>query len=503
MKAFTKLVYTNYNLYRQVKYEGVNGMAVKKSDVRDIIDAIGGKENLQTATHCVTRLRLVLDDDTKVDKEKLAENPLVKGQFKADNQYQIVIGPGTVDEAYKVLVNETGASEASKDEAKAMAAKKGNPLQRLIKLLGDIFIPILPAIVTAGLLLGINNVLTMPLINQSPSIVERVPQIADFANIINVIATTAFIFLPALVGWSAMRVFGGNPVLGLVLGLVLMHPQLLSQYDIGKVDKIPAWHIFGLKIEQLNYQGQVLPVLLAAYVLAKIEKALNKVVHDSVKLLVVGPIALLVTGFLAFLIIGPLALIVGKGITGAVTFLFQNAGWLGGAIYGLLYAPLVITGLHHMFLAVDFQLMGSSVGGTYLWPIVAMSNIAQGSAAFGAWYIYKKRKLEKEQSLAITSGVSGFLGVTEPAMFGVNLPLKYPFIAAIVTSMFVGAFIGAAGVIGNVGVGGVPAILSIKQQFWGVYIIGTLVSMIVPFILTIIFSRFSREKAKKMVDETI
>ncbi|RIL78009.1 trehalose permease IIC protein, partial [Staphylococcus equorum] len=138
------------------------------------------------------------------------------------------------------------------------------------------------------------------------------------------------------------------------------------------------------------------------------------------------------------------------------------------------------TGLHHMFLAVDFQLMGSSVGGTYLWPIVAMSNIAQGSAAFGAWYIYKKRKLEKEQSLAITSGVYGFLGVTEPAMFGVNLPLKYPFIAAIVTSMFVGAFIGAAGVIGNVGVGGVPAILSIKQQFWGVYIIGTLVSMIVP-----------------------
>ena len=475
-------------------------MAVKVKDVRDIIDAIGGKDNLQTATHCVTRLRLVLEDDSKVNKDKLAANPLVKGQFKADNQYQIVIGPGTVDEAYKVLVNETGTTEASKDEAKAMAAKKGNPIQRLIKLLGDIFIPILPAIVTAGLLLGINNVLTMPLINKSPSIVERVPQIADFANIINVIATTAFIFLPALVGWSAMRVFGGNPVLGLVLGLVLMHPQLVSQYDIGKVDKIPTWHIFGLKIEQLNYQGQVLPVLLASYVLAKIEKALNKVVHDSIKLLVVGPIALLVTGFLAFLIIGPVALVIGKGLTGAVTFLFQNAGWLGGAIYGLLYAPLVITGLHHMFLAVDFQLMGSGIGGTYLWPIVAMSNIAQGSAAFGAWYVYKKRKLEKEQSLAATSGISGFLGVTEPAMFGVNLPLKYPFIAAILTSMCVGAFIGASGVIGSVGV---PAILSIKQQFWGVYAIATVVSMIVPCILTIVFSRFSREKTKKMVDENL
>lgn len=476
-------------------------MAVKVSDVRDIVKAIGGEENLQSATHCVTRLRLVLNDDSKVDKEKLDQNPLVKGQFKADHQYQIVIGPGTVDEVYKVLINETGTDEVSKDEAKAQAAKKGNPLQRLIKLLGDIFIPILPAIVTAGLLLGINNVLTMPLINKSPSIIERVPQIADFANIINVIATTAFIFLPALVGWSAMRVFGGNPVLGLVLGLVLMHPQLLSQYDIGKVDQIPTWNIFGLKIEQLNYQGQVLPVLLAAYVLAKIEKGLNKVVHDSIKLLVVGPVALLITGFLAFLIIGPVALVIGKGITDAVTFLFQNAGWFGGAIYGLIYAPLVITGLHHMFLAVDFQLMGSDIGGTYLWPILAMSNIAQGSAAFGAWYIYKKRRLEKEQGLAITSGVSGFLGVTEPAMFGVNLPLKYPFIAAIVTSMCVGALIGGSGVIGKVGVGGLPAILSIEQQFWGVYALGTLISAILPFVLTIIFSKFSKEKAKSIVGE--
>ncbi|REH84256.1 PTS system trehalose-specific EIIBC component [Staphylococcus felis] len=476
-------------------------MAVKVSDVRDIVKAIGGEDNLQSATHCVTRLRLVLNDDSKVDKEKLDQNPLVKGQFKADHQYQIVIGPGTVDEVYKVLINETGTDEVSKDEAKAQAAKKGNPLQRLIKLLGDIFIPILPAIVTAGLLLGINNVLTMPLINKSPSIIERVPQIADFANIINVIATTAFIFLPALVGWSAMRVFGGNPVLGLVLGLVLMHPQLLSQYDIGKVDQIPTWNIFGLKIEQLNYQGQVLPVLLAAYVLAKIEKGLNKVVHDSIKLLVVGPVALLITGFLAFLIIGPVALVIGKGITDAVTFLFQNAGWFGGAIYGLIYAPLVITGLHHMFLAVDFQLIGSDIGGTYLWPILAMSNIAQGSAAFGAWYIYKKRRLEKEQGLAITSGVSGFLGVTEPAMFGVNLPLKYPFIAAIVTSMCVGALIGGSGVIGRVGVGGLPAILSIEQQFWGVYALGTLISAILPFVLTIIFSKFSKEKAKSIVGE--
>ncbi|MCH4390583.1 MULTISPECIES: PTS system trehalose-specific EIIBC component [Staphylococcus] len=480
-------------------------MAVKRKDVQDIVKAIGGKENIDTATHCVTRLRLVLKDDNKVDKDALDDNALVKGQFKADNQYQIVIGPGTVDEVYKQFIQETGVEESSKDDAKAAASKKGNPLQRLIKLLGDIFIPILPALVTAGLLMGINNLLTMKDLFGPKPLVEQFPQLGDISNIINVIASTAFIFLPALIGWSSMKVFGGSPILGLVLGLILMHPQLVSQYDIAK-GHIPTWNLFGLEIKQLNYQGQVLPVLIAAYVLSLIEKSLNKVVHDSIKMLVVGPVALLVTGFLAFIIIGPIALAVGTGITGAVQFVFEHAGWLGGALYGFFYAPLVITGLHHMFLAVDFQLMGSKLGGTYLWPIVAISNICQGSAAFGAWFIYKRRKMVKEEGLALTSGVSSFLGVTEPAMFGVNLPLKVPFFAAICTSSVLGAIIGANKVLGSVGVGGVPAFISIHSEFWFIYIPVTLLAMVIPAILTIIFARFTTIKAKKMVatpDETV
>ncbi|MBO3064637.1 PTS system trehalose-specific EIIBC component [Staphylococcus shinii] len=475
-------------------------MAVKKKDVQDIVEAVGGKDNLDTATHCVTRLRLVLKDDDKVDKDRLSNNDLVKGQFKADNQYQIVIGPGTVDEVYKQLIAETGISESSKDDAKAAAAKKGNPLQRLIKLLGDIFIPILPAIVTAGLLMGINNLLTMEDLFGPKPLVEQFPQLGDISNIINVIASTAFIFLPALIGWSSMRVFGGSQILGLVLGLILMNPQLVSQYDIAK-GNIPTWDIFGLEIKQLNYQGQVLPILLAAYVLAQIEKFLNKYIHDSIKMLVVGPIALLITGFLAFIVIGPVALWLGTGITNGVTFLFEHAGWLGGAIYGLLYAPLVITGLHHMFLAVDFQLMGSELGGTYLWPILAISNICQGSAAFGAWFVYRRRKMGKEQGLAMTSGVSGFLGVTEPALFGVNLPLKYPFVAAISTSCVLGAIIGATRVLGSVGVGGVPAFISIKSEYWGIYLVCTFLAMVVPAILTVFLSKFSKDKAKEMVEE--
>ncbi|WP_426443801.1 PTS system trehalose-specific EIIBC component [Staphylococcus xylosus] len=475
-------------------------MAVKKKDVQDIVEAVGGKDNLDTATHCVTRLRLVLKDDDKVDKDRLSENDLVKGQFKADNQYQIVIGPGTVDEVYKQLIAETGISESSKDDAKAAAAKKGNPIQRLIKLLGDIFIPILPAIVTAGLLMGINNLLTMEDLFGPKPLVEQFLQLGDISNIINVIASTAFIFLPALIGWSSMRVFGGSQILGLVLGLILMNPQLVSQYDIAK-GNIPTWDIFGLEIKQLNYQGQVLPILLAAYVLAQIEKFLNKHVHDSIKMLVVGPIALLITGFLAFIVIGPVALWLGTGITNGVTFIFEHAGWLGGAIYGLLYAPLVITGLHHMFLAVDFQLMGSELGGTYLWPILAISNICQGSAAFGAWFVYRRRKMGKEQGLAMTSGVSGFLGVTEPALFGVNLPLKYPFIAAISTSCVLGAIIGATRVLGSVGVGGVPAFISIKSEYWGIYLVCSLLAIVVPAILTVFLSKFSKDKAKEMVEE--
>lgn len=475
-------------------------MAVKKKDVQDIVEAVGGKDNLDTATHCVTRLRLVLKDDDKVDKDRLSDNDLVKGQFKADNQYQIVIGPGTVDEVYKQLIAETGISESSKDDAKAAAAKKGNPIQRLIKLLGDIFIPILPAIVTAGLLMGINNLLTMEDLFGPKPLVEQFPQLGDISNIINVIASTAFIFLPALIGWSSMRVFGGSQILGLVLGLILMNPQLVSQYDIAK-GNIPTWDIFGLEIKQLNYQGQVLPILLAAYVLAQIEKFLNKHVHDSIKMLVVGPITLLITGFLAFIVIGPVALWLGTGITNGVTFIFEHAGWLGGAIYGLLYAPLVITGLHHMFLAVDFQLMGSELGGTYLWPILAISNICQGSAAFGAWFVYRRRKMGKEQGLAMTSGVSGFLGVTEPALFGVNLPLKYPFIAAISTSCVLGAIIGATRVLGSVGVGGVPAFISIKSEYWGIYLVCTLLAIVVPAILTVFLSKFSKDKAKEMVEE--
>ncbi|WP_020007077.1 PTS system trehalose-specific EIIBC component [Salinicoccus albus] len=483
-------------------------MAVNRDEVKEIIEALGGEENVDAATHCVTRLRLALNDDSKVDKKKLDSIDLVKGSFAANNQFQVVIGQGTVDEAFKIFEEETGkgGGSGSKEEVKQAAAQKMNPLQRFIKMLGDIFIPILPAIVTAGLLLGINNLLTVEgLFWESESVISMFPGVEGIASMINFIAVAPFIFLPVLIGWSAMRVFGGSPLLGIALGVALCHPDLASQSGLfdteaGELADIPTWNVFGFEIEQLNYQGQVLPVLVAAWLLAKVEIFLNKRVHDMFKLLVVAPVSLLVVGILTYTIIGPITLYGSGLISDSIVWLFETAGVIGGFVYGLFYAPLVITGLHHMFLAMDLQLIGTT-GGTYLWPILAISNIAQGSAAFGAWMVYRRQQKKKEEGLAMTSGISGWLGVTEPAMFGVNLPLKYPFVAAIITTSVVGAIFGLNGLTAaSVGVGGVPGVISITEGFWLLFALGMLIAIVVPFVLTLIFSRFVKEEAKEMVD---
>ncbi|KLV22024.1 PTS system trehalose-specific transporter subunit IIBC [Niallia circulans] len=461
-------------------------MSIDKQQVSNIIEAIGGKENIYAATHCVTRLRFALADEAKVDKEKLESLDLVKGSFSTNGQFQVVIGPGTVEKVYKELINQTGASEGSKDDVKKASEQNLNPLQRAVKMLADIFIPILPAIVTAGLLMGINNVLTGEGIFFEQSVVQAFPQWADFASIINLIANTAFTFLPGLIGWSAMTRFGGSPLLGIVLGLMLVHPDLLNAWGYGKAEEIPTWNIFGLEVEKVGYQGQVLPVLLASYVLAKLEIFLRNRIPDSFQMLFVAPIALLVTGFVSFIAIGPITFFIGNMITDGVVAIFDFAPILGGLIYGGLYAPLVITGMHHTFLAVDLQLIGST-GGTFLWPMVALSNIAQGSAALAMLFILKDEKLK---SLSVTSAISAYLGVTEPALFGVNLRFRFAFISAIIGSAIAGAFISIQAVKApSIGVGGLPGFLSIFPNNWGAFFIGMAIVIIVPFLLTILFAK--------------
>ncbi|AIQ48577.1 PTS beta-glucoside transporter subunit IIABC [Paenibacillus sp. FSL R7-0273] len=473
-------------------------MAIDRKNVEDIVRAVGGKENIEVATHCVTRLRFSLYDESKVDKEALDRNDLVKGQFSTQGQFQIVIGPGTVDNVYEEMIKITGGSRSSKDDVKSAAARKQNPLQRAIKTLADIFIPILPAIVTAGLLLGINNILTgSGIFLYEKSLVEAYPQWSDIASIINTIASTAFTFLPALIGWSAVKRFGGSPLLGIVLGLILVHPDLLSAYgyaDASLKGTVPTWDLFGWHVEKIGYQGQVLPVLVSAYILAVIEKFLNKRVHDSIKLLVVAPVALLITGFLAFTLIGPLTFAIGNAITDGLVYIFDHFALLGGLIYGGLYSALVITGMHHTFLAVDVQLIGSE-GGTFLWPMLALSNIAQGAAALAMFFLVRE---QKAKGLAATSSVSAFLGVTEPAIFGVNIRYRYPFFFGLIGSGLAGMLLTLNDVrASSIGVGGIPGFLSIFPNQWGVFFIGMAIVLIVPFAATMLYGRIAVQRANK------
>ncbi|MCP3027408.1 PTS system trehalose-specific EIIBC component [Halobacillus sp. A5] len=465
-----------------------------KKQAELILEAIGGKENINAATHCVTRLRLALNDEGIVDEEKLNDIEAVKGSFSTNGQFQIVIGQGTVDKVYKELVAIAGIDESSKEEVKEASAKKMNPLQRGIKTLADIFIPILPAIVTAGLLLGINNILTGPgIFFDEESIIDVYPQWEGLANMIFIIANTAFAFLPGLIGWSAVKRFGGNPLLGIVLGLALVHPELLSAWEYGDaVDEgsVPIWNLFGWEIDKIGYQGQVLPVLVAAWVMTKIELFMQKRTPDAIQLLVVAPVALLVTGFLTFILIGPVTFAIGNFITDGLVGIFDAASALGGFIYGGLYGVMVITGMHHTFLAVDIQLIGSTET-TFLWPMLALSNIAQGSAAFAIMLASRDEKLK---GLGLSSGISAWLGVTEPALFGVNLRFKYPFVIAISSSAIAGLYIASQGVLANsIGVGGVPGIFSIVTEYWFDFIIGMVIVIVLPTAATYLYAKRKRD----------
>lgn len=463
---------------------------------RQIAEAVGGIENIEAATHCVTRLRFALIDETKVNQKMLDAIDIVKGSFAVNGQFQVVIGQGTVNKVYAELVKETGIGEASKDDVKKAAAQNMNLLQRAVKTLADIFIPLLPAIVTAGLLMGLNNILTAEgIFYSAKSIVQVYPQWADLANMINLIAGTAFAFLPALIGWSAVKRFGGSPLLGIVLGLMLVHPDLLNAWGYGAAEQsgdIPVWNLFGLEVQKVGYQGQVLPILLASYLLARLELFLTKRTPEGIQLLVVAPVTLLVIGFLSFVIIGPITFAIGNALTAGLIAVFGQFSAIGGLLYGGLYSALVITGMHHTFLAVDLQLIGSKLGGTFLWPMLALSNIAQGSAALAMMLITKDKK---QRGLSLTAGISAYLGITEPAIFGVNLRYKFPFVIAMISSGIAGMFISVKGVLASsVGVGGVPGIFSIMSRYWGPFAIGMLIVLILPFAGTYGYARLKRQK---------
>ena len=410
---------------------------------QEILACMGGKDNIISAAHCATRLRLVLKDDSLIDKDALENVGLVKGNFNNGGQFQIILGTGIVNHVYAEFIKMADITEMTKEELKKQAAKKMNPLQKLLKTLADVFVPILPALVASGLLMGINNILTAQgMFVEGKSLVDAFPQIKDFAEMVNLFSNAGFTFLPVLIGFSAAKIFGGTPILGAVIGAIMIHPDLMNGYGYGQAlldGTVPYWNIFGLSVAKVGYQGTVLPVIASVFCLSFVEKKLRKIVPAMLDNIVTPLLSVLIAGAMTFLFIGPVMRGVGDAMTNAVMWLFFDLGSLGGLIYGVTYPLLVITGMHHSLVTAETQILANigTLGGSPTFAVVAAANCAQGAAALAV--MFRMKKDPKMKSLASASGISSFLGITEPAIFGVNLKLRYPFYGALI-----GGGIGAA-----------------------------------------------------------
>lgn len=465
------------------------GQSKYEKSANEILEAIGGSKNIISAAHCATRLRLVLNDESVVDIDKLSNIDVVKGNFSNAGQFQIIIGSGTVNEVYKELINISGIQESTKAEVKKQADTKMNPIQKIVKMLSDVFVPIIPALVAAGLLMGINNVLTASgLFYEGQSLIDVHTGLKDLAAMINTFASAAYAFLPILIGFSATKMFGGNPYLGAVIGMIMVSGDLLNAYSYGDAvlnNSIPVWNIMGFQIEKVGYQGTVLPVLASSFILAKVEKSLHKIIPEVIDNLITPLLSVFITALLTFIFVGGIMREAGDIITNSILWLYNSAGAIGGTIFGFFYAPLTMTGMHHSLLPIDIQLIAS--GGSFLLATSSCSNVAQGAATIATMFITKDSKMK---SIAASSGVSALLGITEPAMFGVNLKMKYPFYAAMIGSAFGCAYVtfmnvlnispGAAGIIGFVGV---------RSESMLNFIIGTIISFVVSFISTFVLSK--------------
>ena len=470
-----------------------------------VIENVGGKQNIKSVQHCATRLRLQLKNNDLRNEEAVSDIEGVKGVFLTQSQFQIIFGSGLVNLVCDEVQKQLGiAVDTSADDEKE--EKKGNALQRLVKLLSDIFVPIIPAIVAGGLLMGLNNILTAAMFH-GKSVIDLYPQWKGLATAINLFASAPFTFLPVLIGFSATKKFGGNPYLGAAMGMIMVHPDLLSAYSIG-IAQPPVWNIFGFKIAAIGYQGTVLPVLAVAFILATIEKKLHKVTPTWLDNLTTPLISIMVTSFLTFIFVGPVLREAGNLLADGITWVYNTLGFVGGGLFGLAYAQICLTGMHHSFIAIETQLIAAkaTTGGSFIFTTASMNNVAQGAAVLAVLFLTKN---EKMKSICSASGVSALLGITEPAMFGVTLKLKYPFYAAIIGSAVGNAYCAATGVLAQaLGAAGLPGFLSMLPKDYLNFVIGLILSMAVSAVLTAIFwKKFNIErednKAQTSVEEEV
>lgn len=456
----------------------------------EILGCIGGKDNIISAAHCATRLRLVLKDESLIDLDALEQVELAKGNFNNGGQFQIILGTGIVNKVYAEFIKMANISESTKEELKQQAAKKANPIQKLLKTLADVFVPILPALVASGLLMGINNILTAQgMFVEGKSLVEAFPAIKDFAEMINLFSNAGFTFLPVLIGFSAAKIFGATPILGAVIGAIMIHPDLMNGYSYGQAlldGTVPYWNIFGLSVAKVGYQGTVLPVIASCFCLAVVEKRLRKVIPEMLDNIVTPLLSVLISGALTFLFIGPVMRGVGDAMTNAVMWLFFDLGTVGGLIYGVTYPLLVITGMHHSLVAAETQILANigTLGGSPTFVVVAAANCAQGAAALA---VMVRTKDAKMKSMASASGISSLLGITEPAIFGVNLKLRYPFYGALIGGGIGAAYATLVKVLSvSQGPCGIIGVICIRPDCMVQFLISMVIAMACAFAATMI-----------------
>lgn len=455
-------------------------------DAKDLLEYIGGPDNISAVSHCATRMRFVLNDPAAANIKKIEDIPAVKGTFTQAGQFQVIIG-NEVPQFYNEFAKVSGKEGVSKDEAKAAAKQNQNVVQRAMAVLAEIFTPLIPAIVVGGLILGFRNVLEG--INFANGTIVSNSQFWTGVNdFLWLIGEAIFHFLPVGITWSITKKMGTTQILGIVLGITLVSPQLLNAYGVAGATEIPFWDFGAFTINKIGYQAQVIPAMLAGFVLAYLEIWLRKWIPQYISMILVPLLALVPTVIIAHTVLGPIGWTIGQWVSEVVyAGLTGDFRWLFGLFFGTLYSPLVITGLHHMSNAIDLQLI-ADFGGTNLWPMIALSNIAQGSAVMAIIFLHRGN--EKEEQVSIPAAISCYLGVTEPAMFGINIKYIYPFVAAMIGSGIAGLVATTFNVMANsIGVGGIPGFLSIQTDSMAMFIVCMAIAIVVPFLLTIVFDK--------------
>lgn len=439
---------------------------------RLLLPLLGGKENIASAAHCATRLRLVLVEDARADITAIGKIDGVKGCFHNAGQLQVIFGTGVVNNVYAAFIAAAGINESSKAEAADIAARKLNPFQRIARLLSNIFVPIIPAIVASGLLMGLlGMVKTSGWVNSDNALYIM----------LDLSSSAAFIILPILIGFTATREFGGNPYLGATLGGIMTHPALTNAW--GVATGFHTMHFFGLEVAMIGYQGTVFPVLLAVWFMSQLEKHLRRIIPNVLDLILTPFLTVIISGFVAILIIGPAGRVLGDGISFILSTLISHAGWLAGLLFGGLYSVIVISGVHHSFHAIEAGLLGNpSIGINFLLPIWAMANVAQGGACLAVWF---KTKDAKIKAITLPSAFSALLGITEAAIFGINLRFVKPFIAALIGGAAGGAWVVSVHVyMTAVGLTGLPGMAIVQASSLLNYVAGMTIAFSIAFVIS-------------------